>query len=133
MVISSFLTFTERSFTLFAILISCLGLFGLAAFSAQKRTKEIGIRKALGAPVKSIVLMLAKDMTKWILISNIIAWPVAYYYMNNWLNNYPYHYELNIWVFIAAGGIAFLLSLLTVIYQALSVSVKNPVDSLRYE
>ena len=122
-----------RSFTLFAILISCLGLFGLAAFSAQKRTKEIGIRKALGAPVKNIVLMLAQDMIKWILISNIIAWPVAYYYMNNWLNNYPYHYELNIWIFILSGGIAFGISLLTVIYQALAVSMKNPVNSLRYE
>jgi len=122
-----------RAFTLFAILISCLGLFGLAAFSAQKRTKEIGIRKALGAPVKSIILMLAQDMTKWVLISNVIAWPVAYYYMNNWLNNYPYHYEISIWIFIAAGGLALLLSVLTVIYQALSVSMKNPVNSLRYE
>lgn len=122
-----------RSFTFFAILISCLGLFGLAAFSAQKRTKEIGIRKALGAPVKSIVLMLAKEMTRWILISNLIAWPVAYYFMNNWLNNYPYHYELNIWIFILAGVAAFILSLLTVIFQALIASTKNPVDSLRYE
>jgi ABC-type antimicrobial peptide transport system permease subunit len=122
-----------RSFTLFAILISCLGLFGLAAFSAQKRTKEIGIRKALGAPVKSIVLMLAKEMTRWILISNIIAWPIAYYFMSNWLNNYPYHYELNIWIFILAGVAAFILSLLTVIFQAIIASTKNPVDSLRYE
>ena len=122
-----------RSFTIFAILISCLGLFGLAAFSAQKRTKEIGIRKALGAPVKSILLMLSKDMTRWILISNFIAWPIAYYYMNDWLNNYPYHYELNIWVFLIGGSIAFGLSLLTVIYQAIIASRRNPVDSLRYE
>ncbi len=122
-----------KSFTIFAIFISCLGLFGLAAFSAQKRTKEIGIRKALGAPVKSIILMLAKEMTKWILISNIIAWPIAYYYMNNWLNNYPYHYELTIWVFVFAGVAAFILSLLTVIFQALVASTKNPVESLRYE
>lgn len=122
-----------RSFTMFAILISCLGLFGLAAFSAQKRTKEIGIRKAMGAPVKSILLMLSKDMTRWILISNFIAWPIAYYYMNDWLNNYPYHYELNIWVFLIGGSIAFGLSLLTVIYQAILASRRNPVDSLRYE
>jgi ABC-type antimicrobial peptide transport system permease subunit len=122
-----------RSFTIFAILISCLGLFGLAAFSAQKRTKEIGIRKALGAPVKSIVLMLAKEMTSWILISNLIAWPIAYYYLNNWLNNYPYHYKLTIWVFVTAGVAVFILSLLTVIFQALIASTKNPVDSLRYE
>jgi len=122
-----------KSFTIFAIFISCLGLFGLAAFSAQKRTKEIGIRKALGAPVKSIILMLSKEMTWWILISNLIAWPVAYYYMNNWLNNYPYHYKLTIWVFVFAGVVAFILSLLTVIFQALVASTKNPVESLRYE
>jgi ABC-type antimicrobial peptide transport system permease subunit len=122
-----------RSFTIFAILISCLGLFGLAAFSAQKRTKEIGIRKALGAPIKNIIIMLSQDMTKWILISNLIAWPVAYYFMNEWLNNYPYHFKLNIWIFLIAGGIAFGLSLLTVIYQALVASTRNPVNSLRYE
>ena len=122
-----------RSFTIFAILISCLGLFGLAAFSAQKKTKEIGIRKALGASVKTIILMLSKDMTKWILISNIIAWPVAYYFMDKWLSNYPYHFKLNIWIFIIAGAITFTLSLLTVIYQSLVASTRNPVDSLRYE
>lgn len=122
-----------RAFTIFAILISCLGLFGLAAFSAQKKTKEIGIRKALGAPVANIVVMLAKEMTKWVLISNIIAWPIAYYFMNKWLTNYPYHYEITIWVFILAGAMAFGLSLLTVIYQSLIASTKNPVNSLRYE
>ena len=122
-----------RSFTIFAILISCLGLFGLAAFSAQKKTKEIGIRKALGAPVNNIIFMLSKDMTKWILISNIIAWPVAYYFMDKWLSNYPYHFKLNIWIFIIAGAITFALSLLTVIYQSLVASTRNPVDSLRYE
>ncbi len=122
-----------RSFTIFAILISCLGLFGLSAFSAQKRTKEIGIRKALGAPVKNIIFMLSKDMTKWVLLSNIIAWPVAYYLMNKFLKNYPYHYELTIWVFLLAGGLAIGLALLTVIYQALVASIRNPVDSLKYE
>jgi len=122
-----------KSFTIFAIFISCLGLFGLAAFSAQKRTKEIGIRKAMGASVKSIILMLSKEMTKWIFISNLISWPIAYYYMNNWLNNYPYHYELNIWIFVIAGVAAFILSLVTVIFQAIVASTRNPVDSLRYE
>ncbi len=122
-----------RSFTIFAILISCLGLFGLAAFSAQKKTKEIGIRKALGAPVQNIILMLSKEMTKWVLVSNVIAWPLAYFLMNKFLGNYPYHYEMTIWIFILAGGMAFGLSIITVIYQALIASVKNPVDSLRYE
>ncbi len=122
-----------RSFTIFAILISCLGLFGLAAFSAQKKTKEIGIRKALGAPVMNIILLLSKEMTKWVLISNIIAWPVAYFLMNKLLDNYPYHYEMTIWIFLIAGVTAFGLSILTVIYQALVASVRNPVDSLRYE
>lgn len=122
-----------RSFTIFAILISCLGLFGLAAFSAQKKTKEIGIRKALGAPVKNIIIMLSKEMTKWVLISNIIAWPLAYFLMGKFLSNYPYHYEMTIWIFLLAGSIAFILSVLTVIYQALLASIRNPVDSLRYE
>lgn len=122
-----------RSFTIFAILISCLGLFGLAAFSAQKKTKEIGIRKALGAPVQNIILMLSKEMTKWVLISNVIAWPLAYFLMDKLLSNYPYHYEMTIWVFVIAGGMAFGLALITVTYQALIASVKNPVDSLRYE
>lgn len=122
-----------RSFTIFAIFISCLGLFGLAAFSAQKKTKEIGIRKALGASVKSIIFLLSKEMTKWVLISNIIAWPLAYFLMKNLLENYPYHYEMTIWIFVISGAVAFLLSILTVIYQALVASLRNPVDSLRYE
>ncbi len=122
-----------RAFTIFAILISCLGLFGLAAFSAQKKTKEIGIRKAMGAPISNIIIMLAKEMTKWVLIANIIAWPFSYYFMNKWLANYPYQYKITIWVFILAGVMAFALSLLTVIYQSILASIKNPVDSLRYE
>ena len=72
-------------------------------------------------------------MTKWVLISNIIAWPLAYYLANKFLDNYPYHYEITIWIFLLAGGMAFVLSLLTVIYQAIIASLKNPVDSLRYE
>lgn len=122
-----------RSFTLFAIFISCLGLFGLAAFSAQKKTKEIGIRKALGASVKGIIFLLSKEMTKWVLISNVLAWPLSYFLMTKFLENYPYKYEMTIWIFLISGAIAFALSILTVIYQALFASLRNPVDSLRYE
>lgn len=122
-----------KSFAFLAIIISCLGLFGLASFTAQQRTKEIGIRKALGGSVSGIVLMLTKEFTKWVVIANIIAWPITYYLMNGWLQRYPYRIELSIWVFIISGFIAFLVAVLTIIFQAYSSARRNPVLSLRYE
>jgi len=122
-----------KSFAFLAIVISCLGLFGLASFTAQQRTKEIGIRKALGGSVSGIVVMLAKEFTKWVVIANLIAWPASYYLVKMYLQGYPNRIELTIWYFIIPGVLAFLVALLTVIFQAYSSARKNPVESLRYE
>ena len=120
-------------FTLIAIIISSLGLFGLASFTAERRTKEIGIRKVLGASVPSIVIFISKGFTKWVLLANIIAWPVAYYFMNKWLQNFAYRIDLSVWIFILSGLAAFGIALLTVSYQSIKAATSNPVDSLRYE
>jgi putative ABC transport system permease protein len=108
-------------------------LFGLAAYTAERRTKEIGIRKVLGSSVCSIVILLSKEFTKWVLLANVIAWPVSYYIMNKWLEGFAYRTELNLWIFFLSGGGALLISILTVIYQAVKAAVANPVESLRNE
>jgi putative ABC transport system permease protein len=122
-----------KYFSTLAIFISCLGLFGLASFMAEQRTKEIGIRKVLGATVSNIVLLLSKEFSKWVLWANIIAWPVAYYAMNRWLQSYAYHINITLWSFLLAAGLALIIALLTVCYQATRAALTNPVDSLRYE
>ena len=121
------------SFTLMAIFISCLGLFGLASFTADQRTKEIGIRKVLGASVSNVVVLLSRDFTKWVILANVVAWPVAYLVMNRWLQNFAYRISLAIWMFILSGVIALVISILTVSTKALKSAVADPVDSLRYE
>ncbi|MCI0693631.1 ABC transporter permease [candidate division KSB1 bacterium] len=123
-------------FSVFAgltILIACLGLFGLASFAARQRTKEIGIRKVLGATVTSVVNLLSKDFVKLVLIANLIAAPVAYFAMNKWLQNFAYRIEVSSWVFILAGGLALIIALLTVSAQAIKAALANPVEALRYE
>jgi putative ABC transport system permease protein len=120
-------------FTLISIFVACLGLFGLASFSAEKRTKEIGIRKALGASISGIILMLSKELTKWVLAANIIAWPIAYYAMNRWLQNFAYRVNISLGIFILAALLAFIIALLTVGYQAIKTARANPVKALRYE
>ncbi|MFT4972115.1 MAG: putative ABC transport system permease protein, partial [Saprospiraceae bacterium] len=116
-----------------AILISCLGIFGLAAFTAQRRTKEIGIRKVLGASFNSLILLLSKDFLKLVGIALFIAIPIAWWSMNDWLNNFAYRIEVEWWVFaltgLALGSIAFL----TVSYQSVRAALVNPVESLRSE
>jgi putative ABC transport system permease protein len=121
------------NFSVLAMLIACLGLFGLASFTVEKRTKEIGIRKALGASVFSIILLLLKEFTKLILLANVIAWPIAYFTMNRWLQNYAYRIEIGLSAFVLAGLIVLLIALLTVGYQATKAARANPVDALRYE
>jgi ABC-type antimicrobial peptide transport system permease subunit len=121
------------AFAFLAIFISCLGLFGLASFVAEQRTREIGIRKTLGASVSHIIFLLSKDFTKAVLIANLIAWPVAWIAMNRWLQNFTFRISLPLWIFLAAGGAALLLSWLTVGLQTLRSARMNPVDSLRYE
>jgi len=120
-------------FSFIAIFIACLGLFGLAAFITERRIKEIGIRKVLGASVTEIVFLLSKQFSKWVIIANIIAWPIAYYLMNNWLQDFAYRIEISIWVFILSGVLTLVIAVLTVCYQAIKAAIANPVESLKYE
>jgi putative ABC transport system permease protein len=120
-------------FTLIAILISCLGLFGLVSFSAEQRTKEIGIRKVLGANVKSIVDLLLKDFLKLVFVAIIIASPFAYYFMDTWLQNFAYKTSIAWWIFVLSGSVMLIITLLTVSFQAIKAAVANPVKSLRTE
>jgi len=122
-----------RYFSFLAIFIACLGLFGLAAFAAERRTKEIGIRKVLGASVSGIVGMLSKEFIILVLIANVVAWPVAWYAMSRWLQDFAYRISLGIGTFILAGLLALVIALLTVSWQALRAATANPVESLRYE
>ncbi|UCE42102.1 MAG: ABC transporter permease [Candidatus Aminicenantes bacterium] len=120
-------------FTVLAILISCLGLFGLASFMAEKRTKEIGIRKVLGASLSGIVVLLNKQFTKWILIANLVSWPIAYYAMFKWLQGFAYRIKLEFWTFALAAMIALAIAMMTVSYQSIKAALADPADSLRYE
>jgi len=119
--------------TFLAIFIACLGLFGLASFTAEKRTKEIGIRKVLGASISGIVLLLTKEFTKWVILANLIAWPIAYYVMSRWLQNFAYHVNIGIWTFLLSAALALVTSLITISFQAVKTAASNPVESLRYE
>ncbi|NIO48584.1 MAG: FtsX-like permease family protein [Candidatus Aminicenantes bacterium] len=120
-------------FTFLGLFIACLGLLGLASFTAESRTKEIGIRKVLGASVRGIVLMFSKQFTKWILLANCFAWPVAYYFMDKWLKNFAYRTSIDLWIFVLAALVALVFTLITVSFQAIKAATANPVDSLRYE
>ena len=121
------------SFSILAIVIACLGLFGLSSFTAEQRTKEIGIRKVLGASIPTVMGLLSKEIIKLILIANILAWPVAYLIMNYWLQNFAYRIEPNLWLFLAATILVLLIALLTVAYHAIRSAITNPVETLRYE
>lgn len=119
--------------TLLGLFIACLGLLGLASFVAQQRTKEVGIRKVNGASVGSIVMMLVRDFTRWVLLANIIAWPVSFLLINRWLEGFAFHINQNIWLYIISGGSVFILAVFTVSYRAWRAAIINPVDALRYE
>ncbi len=121
------------SFAFLAIFISCLGIFGLASFTAEKRTKEIGIRKVLGASVSHIVVLLSKEFSRWILLANVIAWPIGWYVMHKWLQNFAYRSSLNPLLFLAAGMLSLIIAALPVSYQAIRAAVADPIVSLRYE
>ena len=120
-------------FAAIAVFISCLGLFGLAAYTAQVRTKEIGVRKVLGAGVPAIIELLAKDFVKLVLIAILIATPVAWYLMNTWLEDFAYKININWSVFVIAGGAAILIALITISFQSIKAALANPVKSLRSE
>jgi putative ABC transport system permease protein len=121
------------SFSLLAIFIASLGLFGLAAFVTEQRTKEIGIRKVLGATESGIVILLSKQFTKWVVLSNLFAWPIAYYFMQKWLQRFAYQTSISAWYFLFAFIIVLFVALLTVCYQTVKAARSNPVELLRYE
>jgi hypothetical protein len=122
-----------KYFSLLAILVSCLGLFGLASFLAEQRTKEIGIRKILGSSVHGIIVLLSKEFIKWVALANIIAWPIAWFMSKVWLQNFAYRTSIDVWKFLFAGVLALAIAVLTVSYQSVKAATANPVDCLRYE
>jgi ABC-type antimicrobial peptide transport system permease subunit len=120
-------------FTILAIFISCLGLFGLASFMIEQRTKEIGVRKVMGANLPRITVLLTKDFLKWIVAANVIALPIAYFAMQTWLNNFAFRTTVSVWIFVLAASFALVIALATVSYQSIKAARANPVDCLRYE
>jgi putative ABC transport system permease protein len=120
-------------FSCLSILIACLGLFGLAAFTAEQRTKEIGVRKVLGASIGSIVGLLSRDFMGLVLISVLVASPVAWYFMNSWLKDFAYHVDIKWWIFVGAGAVSLLIAFVTVSAQSIRAATVNPVESLRSE
>jgi putative ABC transport system permease protein len=122
-----------RYFSILAVLIACLGLFGLASFTAEQRTKEIGIRKVLGASASQITLLLCREFFVLVLLANFIAWPVAYFVMRNWLQDFAYRTSMGVFTFVLTMVLALVIALLTVSFQAVKAAVANPVDALKYE
>ena len=120
-------------FGILAVFVACLGLFGLASFIIERRTKEIGIRKVLGAGVRRIVLSLSSQFMLWVIAANVVAWPMAYFILHSWLQSFAYRITLQLWMFIACGSLALVLAFLTVIYQAYRSATANPAEALRWE
>jgi putative ABC transport system permease protein len=123
----------SRVFAALAIIISCLGLFGLAAYTAERRTKEIGIRKVLGASVRGITTLLSADFLKLVILSALIAFPTAWWTMNNWLQGYAYRISISWWIFAIAGLLSVLIAVITISFQSIKAALMNPVKSLRSE
>src|SRR5690606_37960792 len=121
------------TFALLSILIACLGLFGIAAFTSERRTKEIGVRKVLGASIAQIISMLSAVFLKIVVVAILIASPLAWYAMNRWLADFAYRIEMEWWMFALAGLVAVAVALLTVSFQAIKAAVANPVESLKAE
>ena len=120
-------------FTGIAIFVGCLGLFGLAAYTAERRKKEVGIRKVLGASTQGVVILLSKDFIKLVLVSLVIASPIAWYFMNKWLQDFAYRINIGWWVFAVSALIALSIAFITVSFQAVKAALANPVKSLRTE
>ena len=119
-------------FALLAIIIASLGILGLASYSAEQRTREIGIRKVAGSSIRRILLLITREFFILVLIANLIAWPVAWYFMRNWLMDFPYKIKLGLSIFLISALLAMMIALLTVIYQAWRAASQNPADALRY-
>jgi putative ABC transport system permease protein len=119
--------------TFITIFISCLGLLGLASYVAERRTKEVGIRKVLGATMSGIVGLLSREFVILVAIAAMVASPAGYFVMDKWLQHFAYHIDIGIWTFLLAAGIALIITIVTVSYQAIRAALANPVDALRYE
>ena len=122
-----------KTFSILALLVACLGLFGLTVYSAEVRTKEIGIRKVLGASGSNILLLLSKEFVLWVLIANFVAWPIAYFAMNRWLQNFAFRIQINVLTFVISAVFALIIASATISFQAIKAALSNPIDSLRYE
>jgi putative ABC transport system permease protein len=122
-----------RTFAILAILISCLGLFGLSAYTAEQRTKEIGVRKVMGVSNAGIMALLSREYAKWVLAANLIAWPVDYSLMKTWLQDYHYRIKLGLPLFLLAAALSVVIAQLTVSFPALKAARSDPINSLRYE
>jgi putative ABC transport system permease protein len=120
-------------FSVLAIAVACLGLFGLAAYTAEQKTKEIGVRKVLGASASSIYVLLSREFLKWVALANVIAWPLAYLTMSTWLRNFAFRVGIGWGIFVVSAAAALAIAALTVGSQTLRAARANPVDSLRYE
>jgi putative ABC transport system permease protein len=115
------------------IFVACLGLFGLAMFTAEQRTREIGIRKVLGASVSGVASLLSRDFLRLVFLANLIAWPLAWWAMNKWLQDFAYRIRISWWVFAVAGMLALAIAVITISFQAIKAAMANPVKSLRSE
>jgi putative ABC transport system permease protein len=122
-----------RGFSALALILSCLGLYGLASFTIERRTKEVGIRKVLGATLPGVFFLLTKEFLKWVLLVNLVAWPMAFFLMNKWLQSFAYRIHLGVLTLVSSSAIALMIALLTISLQTVKAGTANPVDSLRYE
>jgi putative ABC transport system permease protein len=120
-------------FSSLSVLISCLGLLGLVSFTAEEKTKEIGIRKTLGASMGSVLLLLSREFIKWIILANILAWPLAWFLMDKWLEDFAFKTDINWKIFVLTGLFTIAFGILTFIFQTAKAAAANPSDSLRYE
>jgi putative ABC transport system permease protein len=116
-----------------AFFIACMGMYGLVFLSVAQRVKEIGIRKVLGASIKDIAVLFARDAVKWVLIANVLAWPIAYYFIDRWLSDFAYRTAVSPWIFILSGIFALVVALVTISSHAIRAAMANPMESLRYE
>jgi putative ABC transport system permease protein len=121
------------AFALLAILIACLGLLGLASFTAEQKTKEIGIRKVMGATMPEIMILLSREFARWIILANVIAWPLTYLVVKQWLQDFAYRAPMHLGVFVLASAAALVIALVTISYQSLKAAAANPVEALKYE
>jgi putative ABC transport system permease protein len=122
-----------RYFTILTIFIAALGLLGLSAFMAQRRTREVGIGKVMGSSVNGIIYLFIREFSKWVIISNLVAWPLAWFGMDKWLQNFQYRIDMTIWIFALAFGLSLAIALISVTWQSVRAAVSNPADTLRYE